>query len=91
MTIKKKLRNRIADLSSGPVYYDEVSDWHVLVKYVLRDFGLSFRRDQTPDIHGNEGRGLLAIEDEFGVTVSHLCFTWYRMQSGRWEIINYLT
>jgi len=57
----------------------------------LQTFDLCLDRDDLADFHGNEGRKTIAVHDEFGEEVGLAVFTWYRMPSGRYEFIGYLT
>ena len=79
------LTEAISELSSSPTY-ERIEDWYKRLKLTLASF--DFEIGPLPDIHTNEGAGYIEIIDISPV----IYFTWYRMdQSGRWEIICYLT
>jgi len=89
-----KLRNIVAGLSSGPVYYDRPETFSAKVSEVLREYGLmlyipirwpsgSDRSSQIPI--------LPIVGGPHDATVCNLFYTWHRMQSGRWEMCCYLS
>jgi hypothetical protein len=86
----KILREKIAGLSSG-VYYDEVYHWYSKLKDILvEQFGVAYI-DDCPQIYNDEGRQVTNFTDP-NTQMSYCVFwTYFRMQSGRWEIICYLT
>lgn len=84
---EKQLRDSIASLSSGR-YYDEVYHWYSWLCDILRNFGIT-SVDDCPQIFNNEGRQVTRFMD--GDVQKSVFWTYYRMQSGRWEIVCYLT
>jgi len=56
----------------------------------LQTFDLCLDRNDLADFHGNEGRKVVEVHDEFDHCVGHAVFTWFRMESGNWEFIGYL-
>lgn len=56
----------------------------------LQTFDLCLDRDDLMDFHGNEGRKVVEVHNEFDRCVGRAVFSWYRMPSGRWEFIGYL-
>lgn len=81
------LRNRIAKLSTGP-YYDEFSHWWEAARDVLTEDGYYVMGD-CPNIYVDAGRGYLNFcRDDID---ANIFYTWYKMPSGRYEVICYIT
>lgn len=100
MATARKTRERIGSLSSGNQtgpyglqhnYYDEVSHWWESLIQALAIDGLQLADTRTPEFFNREGSMVKAIVDDEGNQITHVYFTYYRMGSGRWEIVNYLT
>jgi len=95
MNRRSKMPTCVSDLSSGSPhgrYYDEVSHWWVALTSVLRDYydGLTPCVD-CPVFYNNEGRGSVMLQDAEGnESPKRVVYTYYRMQSGRWEIVAYV-
>ena len=85
---EKTLREKIASLSSGS-YYDEISHWFDLLDQVVQNYSdglLSLGRD-CPQVYNDSGSSMLRIGD----SELFIWWSWYKMPSGRWEIVCYLT
>ena len=86
---EKQLRDKIASMSSGCLY-EEIYHWYSWLVDVLIQFGIT-SVDDYPQIHNDEGRQVTNFTDP-NTQMSYCVFwTYFRMQSGRWEIICYLT
>ncbi len=98
----KRINKLLANFGSGGIYYDEIpikEIMRVLLKFnleVLDDCGSIFSGFLT----GSKGRTTFYIApkgsgDGEGLDASYedtvLSLSWYRMQSGRYEIVCYLT
>jgi hypothetical protein len=88
---KHPLRNAVASLSSEGVgtYYSQLHYWWGRVQHTLKEggFPLERREDDPPIVYGVEGRWILPL----GGTNTRLCVYVYRMPSGNYEVVNYLT
>lgn len=95
MRFKKSTREAFASQSSGASYPNK---WEAIERFdaVLRPLGVTFRNADVISLHGDEGRttALLVAFDENGDELDkeegRAVLTWYRLPSGRWEIIGYL-
>jgi len=56
----------------------------------LQAFDLCLDTEDMSDFLGNEGRKNINVCDEHGNCVGLAVFTWFRMESGRYEFIGYL-
>lgn len=56
----------------------------------LQGYDLCLDRDDLSDFHGDEGRKIIDVHDEFKATVSRAVISWHRMPSGRYEFNGYL-
>jgi hypothetical protein len=87
---KHPIREQFAACSTGSNhrYYHTLQEGLEVFDKVLRESGLSLR--SIPDCHNDTARALLVIEqgDE---EVGNAFFTWYRMPSGNFEVIGYIT
>ena len=88
MKIAKKIREAVAGLSTQGrgSYYRTPYQWYEKVATVLQENGLTLQ-SECPQFFNEQGRSALHIE---GVD-SQVWFTYFRMASGNWEIIGYLT
>jgi len=89
----KKLRNDFADKStgnSGGKYYE--TKGHAINAFdgVLKEFGHTLDLNQLVDYNGDTGRANHDVLDGNGKVVGCAIFSWYRMDSGRYEFIGYL-
>jgi len=57
---------------------------------VLAGYELCLDRDDLMDFHGDEGRKVIDVHNEFKRTVGRAVLSWYRMPSGRYEFVGYL-
>ena len=92
--MKKKCRENFASRSTGcsrGVYYSTKGQAVNAFDAELQSFDLCLDRNDLSDFHGDEGRKLIEVHDEFEHCVGHAFFTWFRMESGRYEFIGYLT
>lgn len=83
---EKDLRNQIANLSSGR-YYDQIFHWFDLVVKTAARFGLIIDEQDCPQVYNDSGSSMIRIGD----SELFIWWSWYKMPSGRWEIICYLT
>jgi len=82
-----KLSEEIATLSSGTgPYYERIEDWYEALKIILQKHECF--PNILPEIHTNEGRGFVEFT---GTRNGQIYFTWYKMPSGRFEVICYLS
>jgi len=83
------IRGAIAKLSTGR-YYPQIREWWGLVWGVLNDAGIPPERGENdpPVLYNIEGHWLLPLR---GVTDTQLAVYIYRMPSGNYEIVNYLS
>ena len=75
------LSEDVAGLSSG-TYYKWPIDWYNLLVKTMSAHNMSV--GPMPGIHTDEGR------DHIEYDSGQVFFTWYRMESGRYEIICYV-
>lgn len=83
----KKLREKVAALSSGR-YYPTLWAWQLDLIQVLTDFGFTLDNSAPFQVYNDEGKGTLRVAGE---EETRVFFTWYRMPSFNWEIVCYLT
>ena len=104
--IRKRLNDRIYDVSA-PVYADTIGDGLAAIDNVLRGHSLERKPVLTVDtdfisnktsldhILSNENGGRvtfdLRFDEAFDVTNSMLVFSWFKMNSGRYEIVAYVS
>jgi hypothetical protein len=90
MLVKSRdpIRNRVSSFSSGPHYYNRVEDWYWRVSDVLREEGY-YVTSECPAIHVREGRAYMTFTRDG--QDGHVVFTWYEMDSGRYEVVGYIT
>ena len=95
ITQKHPARLAVANLSTGNQpnqYYDEVSHWWERLLAALLEHNLEPVCIDCPQVYNGEGAAHVTLQTIGGIEVdSRLRWTWYRMPSGRWEIISYLT
>jgi len=84
---KHPAREPIAGLSTTSNYYNYKSDFVPLVDRILLPYGWSLGAFNMP---GDEGRTAAPIEDENNVEIGQLNVSWYKMPSGRFEVIIYV-
>lgn len=86
------IRGAIASLSTGGpgTYYHQIPHWWEKVFKILADAGIPPKRGECdpPILYNIEGHWLLPLR---GVTDTQLVVYIYRMPSGNYEIINYLS
>lgn len=83
------VREEVARLSSG-AFYDNPRDYLRKVGEILEEVGITFVVPFVGFYH-DEGRAMQRLEHLGNELDTCLYFTWYRMGSGRWEMIGYLT
>ena len=87
-------RNRISGVvcrfstGSEAPYYGRVEEWYYPLKDSLRRVGVIVL-SEIPVLYQSEGDGRLVVTN--GQEEMYVYFTYYQMQSGKWEIICYLT
>lgn len=92
ITAKHPVRSKLAGLSSSNNYYATKGAALQAADEVLKEYGWT---TGVCNPLGDEGRELVAIgpADDEGCLKSEeglLAFSWYRMPSGRYEIVMYL-
>lgn len=88
--ITRTVREAVCGCSSGPIYYDTKGHAFHAVCAVLNRYGLTL---QSADLNGDDGRALLDVYsmfDESETPAGYANFSWYRMQSGRYELTVYI-
>ncbi len=88
--VRKRLNDRIHDVSSN-VYFDTIGEGLSAIDNVL--CGHEFERKDVFTVD-NESGGRFTFDllfDELDVTNSFLIFCWFRMRSGRYEIVAYVS
>lgn len=80
------LSNDIASLSTGK-YYKRVGEWYEMLKTTLEKYNCVL--SEMPTIHTREGSAYIEFFCPFNKQEGVIYFTWYRMESGNWEIICY--
>lgn len=100
-TIKSRhaVREDFSANSSGAVYYDSKGQAIDAFNATLADYGFYLDPYDCGGWDGDEGRRVVTVRVEtdgpFDIPgedtrVGYAHFTYYRMESGRWEIIGYL-
>lgn len=89
--LSRKIREAFSGRSSSAYYYP--TKGHAINSFdgILQGFDLCLDRENLIDFNGDEGRKAVDIHDEYGACVGHAVFTWYRLPSGRYEFIGYIT
>ena len=91
--LSQRIRNDFSDCSTGNAngcYYSTKGHAVNAFDARLQTYDLCLDRDYLADWNGNEGRVNHPVCDEFGHEVGCAVFTYYRMESGRYEVIGYL-
>lgn len=94
--IKNRLRNGIADAVSE-TYFPSLSQPIENLKETLEGVGYYLSNEDGSPFEaiftGERGRSELNIADAktSSVIEDRIIFTWYKMQSGRYEVVAYLT
>jgi hypothetical protein len=86
----RAIREAVSGCSSGPVYYETKGHAFIAVCEVLNGHGLTL---QCVNLDGDSGRALLDVyplDSENAGPVGYVNFSWYRMQSGRYELTVYV-
>jgi hypothetical protein len=92
--IERKIREDFSGCSSGARYYDTKGEAVWCFERALA--GCDGRLDTMDcnDWYGDEGSTLVQIRKgcpDNGDVVGWARFSWYRMGSGRWEVVGYVT
>ena len=96
MRITSKMKNDFSSNSSGSKYYDTKGEAVSAFNDSLEPYGLCLNFADCNDWHYDEGRRTVAIltlesdSTESKDTGKVAIMTWYRMGTGRWEIIGYI-
>lgn len=93
MRISKKLREEFSSVSTGSKYYETKghaiqSFERVLASHSAPDNQLEFAPFDMPN---NHGATVADIVDETGARQFSAYLSWYRMPSGRYEIVGYIS
>ena len=98
--VKHPVRERFAGCSSGAKYYDSKGEAADAFDAVLMEYGFYLDHADCIGWSGDEGRVTIAVyadpDGPFELPggpehVGYAHFTYYRMESGRWEVIGYLS
>ena len=100
MKLSKSLRNAYCEKSTGSAdgeYYFTKGHGVMAFAEVLDGFGLEFDWMALQDLPGDNGRKQVDVKEinhdtgeNDGQVVGSALITWYRMPSGRYEMISYL-
>ncbi len=94
MTIKAQgaVRRVFAGCStgSGAGYYSTKGHAVNAFDGALQGYDYHLDRDDISDFHGDAGRKVVAVHDEFKHEVGRAVISWYRMPSGNYEFVGYL-
>jgi len=85
--LNRAFREEAAGLSSGK-YYDEIHEWYSVLLMVLNKYGFDTNQE-CPQVYNCQGRSVVYFEDDNG-KCHQIFWTYYRMQSFRWEIVCYV-
>ena len=85
------LRNEFAGKSTGRVYYQSKGCAVNTFDNVLQNYDLSFDRTDLPDFNGNDGWATLRIVNAYDVAVGYAHLSWYRMETGVYEFVGYIS
>lgn len=95
---KRVITNMLYEWSTHGVdgYYDRPNECLDGIQAELDRMGLAYRDGARPlDIHTPEGRGMVSVvnsdDDPASESLFYIVVTWYKMQSGRWEMLAYPT
>ena len=80
------IRKQISECSSGK-YYESSCDYFKKIIDIFYHYGL--HTDQLT-VHSNNGQRLIYIFNK-GDIIGNLYLSWYKMDSGNWEMIGYIT
>lgn len=101
-TIKNRhpARNRISDL---PNYFESKGEALTAIDSILNEYGIELAPRDCPGDEGSTTFDFFTFDnsyclcdkcgesDDKGEFNNCLSFSWYKMQSGRWEIVAYIT
>lgn len=95
MPIKARhpVREEFAACSTSNRYYDTKGDAIDTFDIALQEYGYRLDDVDIVDMSGDEGRVHWAVcidSLDYGEVVGQAVFSWYRVPSGRWEVIGYL-
>ena len=92
MKLSRQTRNNFASQSSGPRYYETKGEAVATFNEVLEAFGLLPDPATTSQMHGDEGRVTPRLVDLETETKDEglASLSWFRMPSGRYEVVGYL-
>ncbi len=94
---RNPVREAFSENSSGSYYYDTKGDAVHAFNLTLERFGYHLDYAECSDWYGDDGSRLVSVLDfsedtaDYGDPVGSARFSWYRVPSGRWEVIGYLT
>jgi hypothetical protein len=88
------VRNAFAGKSSGNksgAYYETKGHAVNAFDNALQDYDLHFDRDELVSMPGNEGSVTLAVCNGYNIRVGYARISWYRTESGRYEVVGYIS
>ena len=88
--LTKPIRNAFAGVSSSNDYFSTKGHGINAFDAELQSHNLSFDRKFTFDLNGDRGRALIPIVNDYDSVVGQALIAWYRMPSGRYEIVGYI-
>jgi len=92
--IERKVREAFSGCSSGNTYYNTKGHAFQAFNAALEGCDGHLDAASCMDWYGDEGSTLCDIREgcpDCGPVIGHARFTWYRIASGRWEVIGYIT
>ncbi len=86
------VRKAFAGHSSGAVYYETKGSAYHAFDSALRDYGLRFDDTDFTQMPDNDGWATFGIVcNGSNVRVGYARLSWHRMESGRYEVIGYIS
>ncbi|MCK9600954.1 MAG: hypothetical protein M0R06_18070 [Sphaerochaeta sp.] len=71
-----------------PTYYANKGEAYSIFDESLAPWGLTLIPDNMPD---NEGWKMFEVVNRFNCQVGYARLSWYRLESGRYEVVGYLS
>lgn len=88
---KHPVRERVAGCSSGPKYYFSKGEIIDTLNRAVSPYALELEPDDCIDMPNNDGHKIIGVNNANGRCVGNVWVSWYRMPSGRYELIAYIT
>jgi hypothetical protein len=65
-------------------YFEEMADWYREIEYILSKHNC--KPEPMPEIHTDKGSAFVEFNGKYE---GQIYFTWYKMPTGRWEVVSY--